>query len=66
MVNYIDLFNPQISKVIKLTKINKNKQISLFYSNNAQKYKKKFELINVWLDHPLSIILFLFKRFFKI
>lgn len=65
LVNYIDLFNPQISKVIKLIKINKNKQIKLVYSNNAQKYKKKFELINVWLDHPLSIILFLFKRFSK-
>ena len=28
-------------------------------------YKKKYDCTNDWLDHPLSIILFLFKNFSK-
>ena len=67
LVNYIDLFNSNLIKIKKI--INKNKKkittIQIIYSGKNQKYKKKSLLINEWLDHPLSIILYLFNKFPK-
>jgi len=70
LVNYIDLFNFNFERISNLLKKNKNKKISIkiLYSNNFHKYKKKQELFESWLDHPLAIILFFNKKFsnFKI
>ena len=70
LVNYIDLFNYEFTKINKLLDKNKKEKIkiNIIYSNNFQKYKIKKQLINGWLDHPLAIILFINKKFsnFKI
>ena len=48
-------------------KINKtnNFKILINLSNKNKFYKKKFDSIFDWLDHPLSIILYVFKHFPK-
>ena len=64
VVNYIDLYNP----LIKLIKKKCNKQfdkIILEYSDPKTYFKKKYLSIKDWLEHPLSLILFLFKKFTK-
>lgn len=63
LVNYTDLFNNSITK-LKKTNILKNlKQINLFYAKKSKIYFNKIDFFNDWLDHPLSIILFLFGKF---
>jgi hypothetical protein len=67
IVNYIDLYNPLINYIKE--KIKKNITKIIFeYSNPNFYYKKKFSCIEDWLEHPLSVILFLFRKFesFKI
>lgn len=70
LVNYIDLFNFDFEKICNLLNKNKDKKtsIKILYSNNSHKYKRKKELFESWLDHPLAITLFLNKKFsnFKI
>ena len=67
LVNYTDLFNPFFSKIKKIFNNNLNNKIYLnaIYSKHDKKFKKKYQCINEWLDHPLSIILELFKSFPK-
>ena len=68
LVNYIDTFNPLVSRIKKLL-IKKNfNQIVLNYSKKNKFYKGKYDFALEWLDHPLSIILLFFKKFprFKI
>lgn len=65
LVNYTYLFSPitkKISKEINKKSLNK---ITINFSNKNRFYKKKFDSIYDWLDHPLSIILYLFKKFPK-
>ena len=63
LVNYTYLFSPITKKISK--EINKKfiKKITINFSNKNRFYKKKFDSIYDWLDHPLSIILYLFKKF---
>lgn len=62
IVNYIDLYNPLINYIKK--KINKKITKIIFeYSNHKFYYKTKFSCIEDWLEHPLSVILFLFRKF---
>lgn len=64
VVNYIDLYSP----LIKLIKKECNKQfdkIIFEYSDPKTYFKKKYLCIEDWLEHPLSLVLFLFKRFTK-
>ena len=65
LVNYVDLFNYEFIKINKLLDKNKNKKINIniIYSNNFQKHKVKKQLLKSWLDHPLSIILFIKKKY---
>tara|TARA_A100001015_G_scaffold261708_1_gene307397 strand:- start:14 stop:901 length:888 start_codon:yes stop_codon:yes gene_type:complete len=65
LVNYTYLFSPITKKIPK--EINKKslKKITINFSNKDRFYKKKFDSIYDWLDHPLSIILYLFKKFPK-
>ena len=67
LVNYTDLFNPFFSRIKKIFNNNLNNKIYLnvTYSKHDKKFKKKYQCINEWLDHPLSIILELFKSFPK-
>ena len=67
LVNYTDLFNPFFSRIKKIFNNNLNNKIYLnvIYSKHDKKFKKKYQCINEWLDHPLSIILELFKSFPK-
>ena len=67
LVNYTDLFNPFFPKIKKIFNNNLNNKIYLnaIYSKHDKKFKKKYQCINEWLDHPLSIILKLFKSFPK-
>ena len=67
LVNYTDLFNPFFPKIKKIFNNNLNNRIYLnvIYSKHDKKFKKKYQCINEWLDHPLSIILELFKSFPK-
>ena len=64
VVNYIDLYSP----LIKIIKKECNKQfdkIILEYSDPKIFFKKKYLCTEDWLEHPLSLILFLFKKFTK-
>ena len=63
LVNYTDLFNPFFPIIKKIFNSNlKNKiHLNIIYSKYDKKFKKKYQCINEWLDHPLSIILELFK-----
>ena len=65
LVNYTYLFCPITKKISK--EINKKslKKLTINFSNKDRFYKKKFDSIHDWLDHPLSIILYLFKKFPK-
>ena len=67
LVNYTDLFNPFFYKIKKIFNNNLNNKIYLnaIYSKHDKKFKKKYQCINEWLDHPLSIIIELFKSFPK-
>ena len=67
IVNYTDLFNPLFSKIGKIFKNNSKKKINIniFYYSRTKKFNKKYELIYDFLDHPLSIILKIFKFFPK-
>lgn len=65
IVNYIDTFNPLINKIKNSLKYKNIKQITLNYSKKDKFYKKKSEFALEWLDHPLSLILFFFKKFPK-
>ena len=64
IVNYIDTFNPLINKISLLLK-KKFSKIIINYSKKNKYYKKKNEFVNEWLAHPLSLILFFFKKFEK-
>ena len=65
LVNYIDAFNPLINRIQKSLKNKNFSQITLNYSKINKYYKNKTEFALEWLDHPLSLILFLFKKFPK-
>ena len=64
-VNYIDTFSPLIDKIKKSLKKRDINQINLNYSKINKYYKYKNEFALEWLDHPLSLILFFFKKFPK-
>jgi hypothetical protein len=64
IVNYIDLYNP-ITDFIKINIKSKFTKIIFEYSDPNFFFKKKYMCIEDWLEHPLSLILFLFKKFRK-
>ena len=64
VVNYIDLYNPLI-KIIKKECGKQFDKIIFEYSDPKTFFKKKYLCIEDWLEHPLSLILFLFKKFAK-
>lgn len=63
-VNYIDLYSHAITKIKKIINYKINK-IEFHYSNWSNVYSNKYLCIEDWLEHPLSLILFLFKKFSK-
>ncbi len=64
VVNYIDLYNPLIKGIKK--KLNKQFNKIIFeYSDSKSYFKKKYLCTEDWIEHPLSLILFLFKKFTK-
>jgi len=65
-VNYIDTFSPLINKINKSLSKKNFYQINLNYSKIKKFYKNKHEFALEWLDHPLSLVLFFFKKFPKI
>ena len=65
IVNYIDSFSPLIKKIEKSIRNKNFYQIELNYSKKDKYYKNKKEFALEWLDHPLSLILVLFKKFPK-
>lgn len=67
-VNYTYLFNTFLINLKKDIQKKKICEITLNFSQKENFYKKKYDCLNDWLDHPLSIILFLFDNFsdFKI
>ena len=67
LVNYTDLYNSFFPKIKKIFYNNLNNKIYLnvIYSKQDKKFKKKYQCVNEWLDHPLSIILELLKSFPK-
>ena len=65
-VNYIDTFSPLISKINRSLNKKNFYQINLNYSKIKKFYKRKHEFALEWLDHPLSLVLFFFKKFPKI
>lgn len=68
IVNYIDTFNPLLKKIIFLVSKGDISLINFNYSDPTRKYKYKNKFAIEWLDHPLSLILYLFRNFpdFKI
>ena len=62
IVNYIDLYNPKLLRITR--KIEKISNLNIEFGNKTS-FKNKNECLNEWLDHPLSVILFLFKKFGK-
>ena len=65
IVNYIDTFNPLIGKIKKSIQKKDYNRITLNYSKREKFYKNKNEFALEWLDHPLSLILLIFKKFPK-
>ena len=65
IVNYTYLFSPFLKNLKKKISIKKNKKIVINFSKKNNFYKKKYECINDWIEHPLSIILYLFGKFKK-
>jgi hypothetical protein len=65
IVNYIDTFNPLIGKISKSIQKKDYNRITLNYSKREKFYKNKNEFALEWLDHPLSLILLIFKKFPK-
>ena len=65
LVNYTYLFSPITKKISKEINNKSLKKVIINFSNKNKFYKKKFDSIHDWLDHPLSIILYLFKKFPK-
>ena len=63
IVNYIDIFNPLMNKIRLSLKKKNFYKIKINYSKKHIFYKRKNEFLDEWLDHPLSLILFLFKEF---
>lgn len=59
LVNYTDLFNKRVTSLKKIIKKKNNLNINLVYIKKNKKYYNKFDFFNDWLDHPLSIVLFL-------
>ena len=66
IVNYIDIFNPLINKIKRSIKNKKFYEIALNYSKKDKYYRNKKESVLEWLDHPLSLTLFFFKKFPKL
>jgi hypothetical protein len=64
VVNYIDLYNPIINLIKKKFKNNFSK-IVFEYSNPKSFFEKKYLCTEDWLEHPLSLILLLFRKFTK-
>ena len=64
VVNYIDLYNPVINLIKKKFKNNFSK-IVFEYSNPKSFFEKKYLCTEDWLEHPLSLILLLFRKFTK-
>tara|TARA_Y100000590_G_scaffold231598_1_gene260930 strand:- start:3510 stop:4391 length:882 start_codon:yes stop_codon:yes gene_type:complete len=64
-VNYTYLFSPILSKLKKYVNKKSNEKIIINFSKKNTFYKKKYDCIYDWLDHPLSIILYLFNNFSK-
>lgn len=64
VVNYIDLYSPLI-KLIKKECNKKFDKIIFEYSDPKTYFNKKLLCTEDWLEHPLSLILFLFKKFTK-
>jgi len=62
LVNYTDLFNDNLTKLKKKSFFNNSKQLNLTYSKKSKVYYNKIDFFNDWLDHPLSIILYLFGK----
>lgn len=62
ITNYSDLYSPGIQQVFRDFKKMKNGEFKIIYKNLTLKYKKKNECLNDWLDHPLSLIFFFFKK----
>lgn len=62
IVNYIDLFNPNFSKIKKFIEKNKktNLNVEILYSYPLKKNQNFTNYLKTWLDHPLAIILKLF------
>ena len=65
LVNYTDLFNKKVINLKKIINKNNNTNINLVYIKKKKKYYNKFDFFNDWLDHPLSIVLFLLGNFRK-
>jgi len=62
ITNYSDLFSPGIKHFYKYFTQIKKGEFKLTYRNLTLKYKKNYECLNDWLDHPLSLILFFFRE----
>ncbi len=62
ITNYSDLYSPGIQKIFQEFKKFKTGEFRIIYKNLTLKYKKKNECLNDWLDHPLSLIFFFFKK----
>tara|TARA_B100001057_G_C22808046_1_gene934273 strand:- start:809 stop:1645 length:837 start_codon:yes stop_codon:yes gene_type:complete len=65
LVNYTDLLNKKVVNLKKIIKKKKITKINLIYVKKKKKYYNRFDFFNDWLDHPLSIVLFLFGKFKK-
>ena len=62
-VNYTYLFNSFFIFLKKKIKNSGIYEITINFSQKNNFYKKKYDCLKDWLDHPLSIILFLFDNF---
>ena len=62
LVNFSDIYNPGYYKLARKFNINNTKLIKITYQKNNAKYKKQYNCLEDWLDHPLSLI---FKYFGK-
>ena len=60
ITNYSDLYSPGIKHLKNSSKMLDKTNVLIRYRNKTLKYFKNFECLNDWLDHPLSLVIYLF------
>ena len=65
VTNYSDLYSPGVKYLKNSPKMLNKTNVLIRYRNKTLKYFENFECLNDWLDHPLSLVIYLFGKIDK-